>query len=323
MIKSLTAFCTTYILVLAIAGITLLGASALTGCTFDGSGVAAGSDDPASDFVCETDRSCQEVGFGCNIYSCNEEARCEVLDTTCEDGQVCTMDGCATAPVAECQEHYECVPDEGCEAAFCTEDGTCESYSCGPSLCESNDDCAADEECDDQGRCVLVDTAECTVDGDCASNEHCSNEVCVADTPASGDLELHCDNVDGTRVTFSGDIKDGIVTSGVGDLPGTPGKVSVAANSGLGSGAYWPSTSSGIDTTHPACDVAVDGDGKWSCTSYLGFGDSVQQFNFVVANSANTHLRYFDLSKWSVTGYCAKASEGGLCSCEALPCSCD
>lgn len=303
--------------------ITLLTITLFTACQFDGSSTATPDvDDPATDMVCESDRDCQEVGFDCNVYTCNDENRCDVDTLLCEEGQVCRKGGCETPPVTGCEEHSECQPEEGCEEAYCTAEGTCESFSCGPSLgCESDDDCAADRFCNASGNCER--NADCTVDSDCASDEHCSSGSCVADVITSGDLEIDCDNVDGTRVTFSGDMATGIVVTD-GDLPGTPGTVSIAGNVGIGSGSYWPNTNSGIDSTHPTCDIEVDSDGKWSCATYLGFGDGVQEFNFVAANSANTALRYFDLSKWNVTGYCAKDSTGGqLCSCESLPCSCD
>lgn len=302
--------------------ITLFTVTLFTACQFDGSSMVAPSDDPATDLACESDRDCQEAGFDCNVYTCGDENRCEVMDVLCEDDYVCRVGGCETAPVAECTEHYECVPDDGCESAYCTEDGSCESYSCGPSLgCESDTDCAEGRYCNaNSGNCER--SPDCTSDTDCASDEHCSSGSCVADTVVTGDLEINCASISGIRVTFSGDISTGIVLTD-GDLPGTPGKVSFGANAGIGSGTYWPSTSSGIDTSLPTCDVAVDNDGKWTCASYLEFGDSVQEFNFIVANSANNALRYFDLSKWDVTGYCAKATQGGICSCTSLPCSCD
>lgn len=322
----------------------LITACLFAACSFDAGGAAdPGDDDPAAELSCETDRDCQEAGFDCNVYTCNDDNRCEVMDTLCEEGQVCRVGGCEEAPAVECQEHYECDPDPGCEAAYCTEDGTCESYSCGPSLeCQTDADCGPDHECN-AGSCEAL--PECGVDADCpehdwscydrdcdggtcgyadtcASGYHCTASGCEVDSPTDGRLSLHCENIDGTRITFNGDIRDAIVTAGVGDLPGTPGKVSLAGNVGLGSGVYWPSTSSGYDTSHPACDVAVDADGKWYCTSYLGIGDSVQQFNIIVSNSANTDLRYGDLSKIDVSGYCSTNGEGLICSCETLPCTC-
>jgi len=226
---------------------------------------------------------------------------------TCSDNLACTddvvVDGICRH-YSTCDVGKACTPN-GCEvpAPACTVDGDCpdHAWSCMVADCKSDKTCG------------FVDT--------CASGNHCTATGCVPDTPAS--LEIKCENVDGTRVTFIGDISTGIVTSGdIGDLPGTPGMVSIGWNVNESPGVYWPGTDSGIDTANPSTPVIVSG-ANWSASSTLALSDAVQQFQFVVANGANTALRYFDLSKWSVTGYCAKGAGGGLlCSCETLPCSC-
>lgn len=201
-----------------------------------------------------------------------------------------------------CGSDKDCDDGDDCTVDVCASDGTCRNVPTNSDVCEEPEPACGDDVCDDD-----EDHASCPAD---------------CDAPEPAIHRIHCDNVDGTRVTITGDIKSAIVVDS-GDLPGTPGTVSLGANQGLGAGAYWPSVNGGYNTAHPKCTVAVNGDGTWTCAGTIGFGDSVQGWNFFVANSANSALRYFRLADWEVTGYCAKGAGGGLlCSCESLPCSC-
>lgn len=174
------------------------------------------------------------------------------------------------------------------------------------------------------GRCVNYDV--CPVNKYCSAAGTCVTPATPPDagvgSPDAGSTPsphtLNCENVDGTRVTLTGNLMDGIVES----LPGTPTYVSFGADTGA---SGW----SAPNATLPKCSVSVANDGAasetWTCSGPISFGDSVQGFNFYVTNApvsgGSGDVRWFQLSSWNVTGYCAKNAAGDkICSCDSLPC---
>ncbi len=215
------------------------------------------------------------------------------------------LDGVDAAPDAA-----PTAPDAGAspDAKACDDGLACTDDVLVDDRCVSYDTCPFGQLCDPAARACLTPPA--SPDAGVGSPDA---------GPAPSPHSLNCENVDGTRITVTGNLIDGTV----GTLPGTPTYVSFGADSGA---SGWGAPNAAL----PECVVSVTGDGTaseaWTCAGPIGFGDSVQGFNFYVTNApvsgGSGDVRWFQLSSWTVTGYCAKNAAGDkLCSCESLPCT--
>lgn len=123
---------------------------------------------------------CECGGNGCTI-ECNE------LDTGmmtnfykgCDDGDVCTMDGC-TPLTGECTfTPLNCEDGDSCTVGSCNPStGMCEFE---PVTCDDGVDCTVDT-CDpDSGTCVhaIASCPDCVDDADCNDDNICTQDGCV------------------------------------------------------------------------------------------------------------------------------------------------
>ncbi len=180
-----------------------------------------------SDGLACTDDACSAKS-GCvhapNSAPCTDGNACTVGDgciggvclpgtpTSCDDGNFCTLDLCASGPgcshtanASACNDGNPCT-DDGCDAsgncAHAANSGACNDGN----LCTSGDKCVA-------GACVSGVTKDCN-DNNLCTQDFCSNGgcvhvqsvACIDGNPCTTEV---CDPILGCVVTGAGDCNDG------------------------------------------------------------------------------------------------------------------
>ena len=166
-------------------------------CGPDGCGGSCGTCGPGG--VC--------VETGCVAGQCQTKTvpGCCTDDAQCDDGQVCTSDGCdavtgacVTAPIAGCcQTNAGCDDGQLCTTDICdVETGAC-GYTPKPGCCSSDADCEDGLPCTTNtcntatGACsttVLPDC--CQTDEACIDNDPCTADLCISETGECGFVML-------------------------------------------------------------------------------------------------------------------------------------
>ena len=176
-------------------------------CGDDGCGGSCGA------CVGETDCHLGECVFGVCVYTVAEDAGCCVADSDCEDGDVCTNDGCFQNSCVHLPNQYCCHIDEDCTVYSQCWKGVCDIHTCqrvalslteqqeaGLECCEGDQECAEggawEEDSDGDGKAgpdnpatvdvcsegickhVGLDACECSVSADCGE-EWNDNIECV------------------------------------------------------------------------------------------------------------------------------------------------
>ncbi|NOZ02852.1 MAG: hypothetical protein GXP54_13345 [Deltaproteobacteria bacterium] len=186
----------------------------------------AGCDDgnPCTKDECDSSSGCSHTpldgvpcddGDACTFETTCDQGACVGVEVNCNDGNVCTMDGCdavtgcfhdpadnecCTAGLSICDDGNPCT-DDGCNPSTleceyqfndalcsdqdpCTVQDTCADGACMgiPMDCNDNNPCTLDS-CEG-GQCVnqAQDGIDCDDGLDCSTGDHCVQGECVADT---------------------------------------------------------------------------------------------------------------------------------------------
>ncbi|MBM4345456.1 MAG: VCBS repeat-containing protein [Deltaproteobacteria bacterium] len=159
----------------------------VAGCTYK---AACDDKNPCTNDSCDTKSGCQNVA---NTAACDADGSvCTVSDAckdkvcvagakkVCDDGKVCTTDGCdakagctAVNNTAACDDGNACTGSDVCGAGVCKGAGI---------TCDDKDPCTADS-CDASKGCVttaLAEKADCSVDGKswCVAGKCVAKAVC-------------------------------------------------------------------------------------------------------------------------------------------------
>ncbi|MEY3011744.1 MAG: hypothetical protein RIT45_479 [Pseudomonadota bacterium] len=139
---------------------------------------------PVKNGACKADTECQS-GNACVTATCDTQTNNCVLKgtasgTTCNDGDLCTVDDkcdgngtCASKP-KDCDDGDACTLAPACEAGICSQTGKVD--------CDDFDPCTADA-CDSKnGQCSHTAIKDCKVpckaDADCADSNACTADTC-------------------------------------------------------------------------------------------------------------------------------------------------
>ncbi len=179
---------------------------ALTGCSYDSnSDTPCASDqheDPETgkcvanttsgksclnDSECERDEICQNrlcivpacvssdqcgAHKKCDNYQCVADGTCD-NDTHCKQNLVCKDHTCVV-------KSPDCLNDDECDGELVCQSGKCVENSL--KACQTRDDCAEDEVCNEVGHCVPK-PVECHNDGECHDGKICNDKgLCIAKT---------------------------------------------------------------------------------------------------------------------------------------------
>jgi hypothetical protein len=210
--------------------------------------VPTGAEDCNDDNVCTTDY-CHPI-TGCthelNSAPCDDGSACTVKDLcelgeckgtvslNCNDGNVCTNDGCDpesgcvyVANDTACDDGNLCTTTDVCIGGFCNGSG---AKDCNDSNVCTDDSCDPDEgcvntanaaPCDDSNACTTTDVCadkQCAGGGapDCNDSNVCTDDSCI---PASGCA--HANNVEGcndSNACTTTDVCSGGTCTGSGSL---------------------------------------------------------------------------------------------------------
>jgi len=149
-----------------------------------------------------TDDSC-EAPFGTclhdpNSEACNDQNACTTNDTctngacvggpppNCDDGNVCTDDGCDPATgCTHVNNNAPCSDNNACTTGDACSNGACVGGP--PPDCNDNDVCT-DDGCNQASGCTHTNnTAPCDDGSQCTTNDRCLNDACVGGPPPSCD----------------------------------------------------------------------------------------------------------------------------------------
>ncbi|MBL6974530.1 MAG: hypothetical protein ISR64_02250 [Deltaproteobacteria bacterium] len=261
----------------------------------------AGCDDlnPCTENTCDPVTGCTNTPLDqvpcpdesvCTVESSCVSGSCLGLDVNCNDGNICTLDGCD--PVTgcfhdlddnECCEKGQSKCDDGnpCTDDGCSEDGAIECiYTFNQASCDDGDPCTVVDSCSD-GDCLGMakdcnDGNPCTLDSctggvcaneahlegsqcddglECSTSDHCKDGQCVADTS-----ECVCQPVfwpvvskmTSMSIAATGNPGDGL------DLDGDPGTCTPATDCSAGiDNSLGPLSSLGNDAIQ---ESMADGD---------------------------------------------------------------